>query len=445
MHISAHMDVDVVAVETEDEVSVLVELTAPEAAPPDPNTVRHARTLQVVLDRSGSMAGDRLQGAINALLALVDRLEPTDNFGVVTFDHTVELAVPAGPLTDKPAVKRAIASIVDGGSTDLSAGYLRGIQEARRVVGAAGGTLLLISDGHANAGVTDPDALGAIGTKARRHGIVTTTLGWGLGYDERLMSAIARGGSGNELFAENSDQAVKLIAGEIEGLLSQTAQAASMLIRLSKHVSRVAVINELPTTATADGVVAELGSFYAGETRKVLLTFTVPALAALGLTEVATLDLTYVELPSLKQHIVTMPLHVNVVPGDVAAGRIPDVTVRTEVVYQRAQQAKRRASRHLSVGDTAAAMIDLRLAQDLIAQQRRFDLPEGAAADLAEEAQALQYLAQQAEHGAAPMAAKYASMDASYKSRHRGRTRPRNVPEGDSDSADSSRANPTVQ
>jgi hypothetical protein len=90
-------------------------------------------------------------------------------------------------------------------------------------------------------------------------------------------------------------------------------------------------------------------------------------------------------------------------------------------------------------------MIDLRLAQDLIAQQRRFDLPEGAAADLAEEAQALQYLAQQAEHGAAPMAAKYASMDASYKSRHRGRTRPRNVPEGDSDSADSSRANPTVQ
>ena len=69
-----------------------------------------------------------------------------------------------------------------------------------------------------------------------------------------------------------------------------------------------------------------------------------PAIAALGLTEVATLEFTYVELPALKQHTITVPLHVNVVPGDQAAGRIPDPVVRTEVVYQRAQQAKREAS-----------------------------------------------------------------------------------------------------
>ena len=104
------------------------------------------------------MGGDRIEGAVTALLALVDRLEPTDNFGLVTFNTAVNPTVPAGPLTNKAAVKEAIASVYAAGGTDLSAGYLRGVQEARRVVGEAGGTLLLISDGHANVGVVDPEA-----------------------------------------------------------------------------------------------------------------------------------------------------------------------------------------------------------------------------------------------------------------------------------------------
>jgi Ca-activated chloride channel family protein len=93
------------------------------------------------------------------------------------------------------------------------------------------------------------------------------------------MSALARGGSGNELFAEEPDTAIALIGGEVEGLLAQTAQAASVLIRLSPHVRAVQVINDLSVTSTADGILAELGSFYADETRKLLLVFDVPAVA----------------------------------------------------------------------------------------------------------------------------------------------------------------------
>jgi Ca-activated chloride channel homolog len=438
MHITAHLDVDVIAVETEDEVSVLVELTAPSAPAPDPSAVRPTRTLQVVLDRSGSMAGERLDGAITALLALVDRLDPNDNFGLVTFDTSVELPVPAGRLKNKPAVKNAIATIHAGGSTDLSAGYLRGVQEARRVVGETGGTLLLISDGHANAGIVDPARLGSIGAEAYQRGVTTSTLGWGLGYDERIMSAIAKGGSGNELFAENSDTAVGLIAGEVEGLLAQTAQAASMLIRLSNHVARVRVINELPTTATDGAVMAELGGFYDGESRKILLTFTVPALAQLGLTEIATLELSYVEVATLKQHTVTIPLHVNVVPGDQAAGRIPDATVRTEVMYQRVQQAKRRVSQHLSEGDSAAALAEIHDAQRLLDEHPSADVPAALAADLADEVQTLRYLAEETERGAFSSASKWSSHDSYYKSLKRGRPRPTQPPVVDSSEAPSS-------
>jgi Ca-activated chloride channel family protein len=283
--------------------------------------------------------------------------------------------------------------------------------------------VLLISDGHANAGVTDPDTLADVAAEARRHNVTTSTLGYGLGYDERIMSALARGGSGNELFAEDPDTAMGLIAGEVEGLLAQTAQAASLLVRLTPHVRGVQVINELPVTTTGGAVMAELGSFYADETRKVLLVLDVPGIAALGLTEVATLEFTYVELPALKQHTVAMPLHVNVVPGDQAAGRIPDPVVRTELVYLRAQQAKRRASTHLTDGDVQSALREIHDAQDAVAKALE-SAPPQLAADLAEEAEALRYLAAQTETGMISRAAKYSSMDASYKSSKHGRRRP---------------------
>src|SRR4051794_27344910 len=237
MHITAHLDVDMVAVETDDEVSVLLELAAPAASTSD-EAQRPPATLQVVLDRSGSMAeDDRLGGAKRALLALVDRLDPTDNFGVVVFDEQALVVVPAGPLNDKDAVRRAIADLHVGGMTDISSGYLRGLQEARRVCGDAGATLLLISDGHANQGVTDHDQLRGIARQGHGRGVSTATLGYGLGYDEELLGAIADGGTGDALFAEDPDTAGKLIAGQAEGLLSKAAQAASMTIRLREPVS----------------------------------------------------------------------------------------------------------------------------------------------------------------------------------------------------------------
>jgi Ca-activated chloride channel family protein len=421
MHITAHLDVDVVAHETEDQLSVLIDLTAPPT--PDGGEPRPPSTLEVVLDRSGSMGGGRLDAAKTALLSLIDRLDPTDRFGLVAFDDKVEVVAAAGPLRNKAAVKQAIAAVHPRGTTDLSSGYLRGLQEARRVAGQAGATVLLVSDGHANAGITDPNTLGQIAGEARGHNVTTSTLGIGLGYDEKLMSAIAKGGAGNELFAEEADTAAQLISGEVDGLLAQTVQAASLLIRMSPHVRAVQVLNELPVTTTAEGVLAELGSFYAEETRKLLLVFDIPAIAALGLAEVATLEFTYVELPAVVQHTVSVPLHVNVVPGDAAAGRIPDPVVRTEVAYLRAQQAKRRASTHLSAGDTEAALREINDAQATVDAALAAAPPE-LAADLREEVEVLRYLAHETEFGLAARAAKYSSSDSYNKSSKRGRTRP---------------------
>lgn len=348
MKINALLDVNVVAHETEDEVAVLLELEAP-AAPAD--AARPQASLQVVLDRSGSMHGPPLEGAKRALAALVRRLGPTDNFGLVTFDDSAQIVVPAGPLTDKDAVIARIDAVRSGGSTDLSAGYLRGLRELRRVA-RHGGTILVVSDGHVNAGVRDVDEFASLSAKAYGDAIVTSTLGYGRGYDETLLAAIARAGSGNHVFADNPDAAGAAIAGEVDGLLDKVVQALSLTVKFEPAVEFLRLYNDLPASQIGDGqVMIELGDLYSEETRKILLKFKVPALSDLGLAKIASLELSYVELPGLVEHVVLLPISVNVVPGDEAAGRVPDPTVQSEVLFQDAQHVKRQASEAFERGD----------------------------------------------------------------------------------------------
>jgi Ca-activated chloride channel family protein len=407
MHVNAHLDVDLVAVEQTDQITIMLELAAPEA---QSGSARPRATVEVVLDRSGSMeAGGRIASARSALAGLVDRLDPRDAFGLVAFDDKVEVAVPAGPVADKAAIRAAIGALFARGTTNLSAGLLRGIQEARRVAGAGGATLLLVSDGIANEGVTDAGRLEAVATAARRAGVTVSTIGVGLGYDETLLAAIARGGQGDHVFAEDADGAAAAVAGTVDGLLSKAVQAASLLIRPSSDVQTVAVFNDLPSTAVEGGIMVELGDLWAGEQRRLLLGLGVPAIATLGLAQVASLELRYVALPDLSEQTITLPINVNVVPGDEAAGRVPDPKVRTELLFQRAQEAKRAAADAIARGDEghALAMLDAAGASltGVDDAERRVLL------DLAAEVRA----------GGATRAAKRSRMEHHAKSRKRGR------------------------
>lgn len=363
MKINALLDVNVVAHETEDEVAVLLELEAPAALA---DTTRRQASLEVVLDRSGSMAGTPLEGAKQALVALVRRLEPTDNFGLVAFDNSAQVVVPAGPLTDKEAVIAQIQAVYPGGSTDLSAGYLRGLRELRRVA-TAGGTVLVISDGHVNAGIQSVDEFASVASKAYGDGVVTSTLGYGYGYDETLLAGIARSGSGNHVFAQDPDAAGAAIAGEVDGLLNKVVQALSLTVKFESSVEFLKLYNDLPAQQIGDGqVMIELGDLYSEESRKVLLKLKVPAMAALGLAKVASLELAYVELPGLVEHVASLPITVNVVPGDEAAGRVAHPTVHSEVLFQEAQDAKRRASEAFEQGDFGAGRLLLDETQGLL-------------------------------------------------------------------------------
>ena len=355
MKFSAALDVTVVAHEAPDEITILLDLQAPDA----PESERSPAALEVVLDRSGSMGGPRIEGAKRALAAVVTQLSPTDVFGLVTFDDDAQVVIPAGPLADKAATLARIAAIEPRRMTDMSSGYLRRLRELNRgatSAGIHGGTILVISDGHVNRGVCEPDEFAGITARAAGKSIVTSTLGYGDGYDESLLSAIARSGNGNHVFAGDPDGAGAAIAIEVDGLLSKSAQAVTLTVKYEPTVQTLSMYNDLPAHQVADGqVMIELGDMYALEERKLLLRMNVDGLAALGLTQIASIELTHVETATLVEHTASSPVMVNVVPGDELKSRIPDPTVHSEKLFREAQAEKLRASQAFEEGDDDAA------------------------------------------------------------------------------------------
>jgi Ca-activated chloride channel family protein len=152
----------------------------------------------------------------------------------------------------------------------------------------------------------------------------------------------------------------------------------------------------------------ELGDFYAGETRRILLAFEVPEYAALGAASICELELRWVDLGTLTEKVATVPVNVNVVPGDVAAGRVPEATVRDELTFLKLQRAKRKAADRFRDGDAAAGTQLIR--------QAAMAVPAGASPEMLEEAALLDSLAAE---GDARFAAKTLQADVHRKTQRR--------------------------
>ncbi len=426
MHVTAHLDVDLLALDREDDVTCLVQLTAPT---PDAEAVRPGQGLVVVLDRSGSMAGAPLAGAIDAVCSLVRRLAPRDAFALVTFDAQADLDVPMRAMAqhDSADLERAIRSIRPGGSTDLSAGYLLGLREARRAIeahGVASATVLLVSDGRANAGISDPDILGGMAaTASRERGIVTSTVGFGLGYDEVVLAALARDGNGDHRFAPDVDACVHELAALVGDLLAKSAVGVLVRVRPQPGlVNAIQVRTDLPHWAEDDAVVVGLGDLYAGEERRTLLRLHVPAVASLGLCAIADVTVEFTSLPGLQQQQITMPISVNVVPGDQAAGRIADPLVRVEDLLVDVDAAKHRVATSLRAGRPEQARATLAGAIQSISGARaeaRKESPTEITARLDDAARELLRLAHDVMNRPAEHAAKSATSSATSTTRGR--------------------------
>ena len=352
MHVKALLDLDMVAMEASDELTLMLDLTAPANAK---QVTRPSQAVQIVVDRSGSMEGGRLESAKGSLLKLIDRLAPQDYFGIVSFDDTALVEIPTRKMSDHhlPTLRKSIRELHTGGSTDISAGYLLGLREVNRIHAEGGATLLLISDGHANAGERDPRFFADVSSKSATEKVTTSTIGIGTGYDETILESLAKGGGGAHRFAGSIDEAVGAIAAEVDDLLDKTIVNAVLRLTPTAAMTStpaIEVLQRLPYWKDGESYVVQLGDFYSGENRRFVIKIDLPGVAALGLCKIADITVEYLDLAARQEIAVTMPVNVNVVPGDVAAGRVADPIVRAERLILEAQTAKSLAVDELRSG-----------------------------------------------------------------------------------------------
>lgn len=351
------LDTDLAAHQTDENLTLLVEIKAPEA---QNQSARPAQGVVLAIDNSGSMAGSPLDAAKESALKLLAQLDKRDWFALVTFDDTARVVVPMRRIGDHDmvAVKQAIRAIEDRGSTDISAGYTMALRQARNCQAEAGTTILLISDGHANAGETDPQFFTDVASKAATERISCSTIGLSNGYDEKILEAIAQGGGGGHRFANGVDEAIGAFAAEFTDLLEKVAVNVVMKFTpsdLAEGQPTIEIIQRLPYWKEGNDYFVQLGDFYGGEERRFVMDLSIPGIAALGLCKVAEISIEYLDLQQKTEVQVILPVHVNVVPGDVAAGRIEDPVVRAERLILVAQSDKALATEELREGKSQQA------------------------------------------------------------------------------------------
>lgn len=289
--------------------------------------------MALVVDRSGSMAGPKLENARAAARRLVDGLREGDRLAIVTYGSDVTVLVPSTVIneTTRASLRRAIDHIEDRGGTYLSGGFERGrdLVLANEISGMVS-RMILISDGQANEGITSPFQLASLARSARDRGVHVTTMGVGLDFNEDVMTAMAEHGGGHYYFIEDATSMAAIFSRELSTLTAAVASRAQVTITLAQGVQ----LEELYGYAfkqTGDKVVVELPDVYAGQRRKIMARLSVPAGTA-GQRDVASVQLAYVDAGSGRAAAVTTTARVTVTDDEreVRAGRVDEVLARAE-------------------------------------------------------------------------------------------------------------------
>jgi Ca-activated chloride channel homolog len=208
----------------------LVEVTAPAAIE---TRTRPRVNVAFVLDRSGSMGGQKIELAKQAVIEGIERLAPDDRFSVVMYDNQIDL-VAESRLASTEAKQRAIADLRPvgaRGNTNLGGGWLRGAEQV--ALNQQDGTVnrvLLLTDGLANEGITDPAELIRHASELRARGIATSTFGVGEDFDEKLLGGMADAGGGAFRYIGKAEEIPGLIRSEVGELLEVTARSVELRI-----------------------------------------------------------------------------------------------------------------------------------------------------------------------------------------------------------------------
>ncbi|MEO6050442.1 MAG: VWA domain-containing protein [Pyrinomonadaceae bacterium] len=337
-------------------VDVLVRITPP--AIDQTASKRPRLNLSMVLDRSGSMQGEKIQEAREAAKYCIDQLLATDRISTVIFDDQIDVLIPSQPVENKEILKRAINSVQANGSTALHEAWVRGgLEVSGHLDNDAINRVLLITDGQANVGETHVDRIVSQAQQLAAKGVSTSTIGIGRDFNEDLLMPMAEAGQGNAWHVQEPQDMVKIFERELKGLVSQIGHSVTLGIKTANGVTVADVLNEFES---AGPDIYKLPNLQAGSPLEIVVRLRVPSHEEGSTAEITKFELAYTGQESRQLETLLISYNASFAPTSTVEQLSRDPHVLQMVQLLNNARARREAMERMDRRDYSGAQELLR-------------------------------------------------------------------------------------
>ncbi len=336
----------------------------------------------LVLDRSGSMDGEKMNNLKEAVGYVVDHLSDNDLVSVTIFDDQVETIVTNQPAGNRDGIKSGISRVIPRGGTQISDGLKAGLAEVKKGFSPERvNRILLLTDGQT---WDDENECLKLSDEAGRQGIAITSVGIGEEWNEKLLLQIAERSRGNSHWIQNPIEILDSFRQEVEGMQSVAATNLKLTARYSTGIKPVKVYTTVPMIAelgrkavNGQNVLAELGTLDGKHGQAVLIEASVPAQKA-GRFRLGQIEVAY-DVPSrgIRGQVVKADIYVTFTTDAAASSRV-NAEVMNLVEKVSAFKLQTRALTEAEAGNIAAATKKLQAAATVLLNLGEDELAEAA-------------------------------------------------------------------
>lgn len=245
----------------------------------------------IVIDKSGSMSGQKIWQAKNAAVLALDLMNNEDIVSVVVYDTEVNVILPATKLTNKKGIINKIQQINAGGSTAIYGGVRKGEDEIKKFISDNKvNRVVLLSDGLANVGPSYPEDFAELGSVLIKDGISVTTIGLGLDYNEDLLHKLADKSNGNHYFVQEPADLVKIFEKEFKTIFNVVIQEVSITIDCAPGVKPIRIMGR-DANITGQHIETYINQLYQEQEKYLLFEATINPGKTTGDIDIASINI----------------------------------------------------------------------------------------------------------------------------------------------------------
>jgi Ca-activated chloride channel family protein len=177
---------------------------------------RTPASICLVVDRSTSMKGERLEVVKRNILKLFDLLDADDTFCLITFNDRAEIVIPPTLASNLPAMRKQIAGITAEGGTEIYQGLIRGYETLTHTTRRIGSRhLVLLTDGHTYG---DETTCYSMARQAAQEGVVIHALGIGHEWNDSFLDRLTSLSGGSAQFISKPEDLHQILDEQLNSL-----------------------------------------------------------------------------------------------------------------------------------------------------------------------------------------------------------------------------------